>query len=214
MNRPRLFAALAAGAMVVGIAGCGIGPSMQPQPGPPALAVPAYAFGELIGGQNVRVRKAVAAGAKRLSPQEVPALVNAQHIELRRQTAGTGVEVLRSGDLLLVRMPANVAFDSGRADIRPQGQSLLGEIAWTLKTYKRSLVDVYGHSDSTGSAASNQAISQKRAQAVAAYLTAHGVAKARIATRGFAAAYPIADNATEVGRELNRRVEVKVVPLR
>ena len=77
-----------------------------------------------------------------------------------------------------------------------------------------SLVDVLGHTDSTGSEASNKALSERRAQAVAAHLKSRGVATARIATRGYGASFPIADNATEQGRATNRRVEIKVVPLR
>jgi outer membrane protein OmpA-like peptidoglycan-associated protein len=218
MGRFRSMAAVAFGGSLFAIAGCGGGPPpmapMGPPMAPPQAQVPPYVYGDVIGGSAARVKKAVAAGAKRLAPQQVPAYVNAQEMEFRRQTAGTGVDVLRSGNVLLVRLPASVAFQVGRADIGPQGQSLVGEIAWTLKTHKQSLVDVLGHTDSTGSAASNEALSQRRAQAVAAYLSAHGVSPARVAIKGYGASQPIADNGTESGRALNRRVEVKVVPLR
>ena len=133
---------------------------------------------------------------------------------IRRQTAGTGVDVIRSGELLLLRLPASGTFDVGSSEIKPQAVSTVAEIGLTLKKFNQSLVDVLGHSDSTGTAASNQVLSQKRAESVAKQLRAKGVSAARIATKGYAAAYPISDNVTEAGRALNRRVEIKVVPLR
>ena len=96
--------------------------------------------------------------------------------------------------------------------VRPGGVG--DEARGVLALRGRSLVDVLGHSDSTGTAASNQVLSQKRAESVAKQLRAKGVSAARIATKGYAAAYPISDNVTEAGRALNRRVEIKVVPLR
>ncbi|MGI8932122.1 MAG: OmpA family protein, partial [Sphingomicrobium sp.] len=127
---------------------------------------------------------------------------------------GTGVDVLRSGELLLLRLPASGTFDVGSADIKPQAMSTVAEIGLTLKTFNQSLIDVLGHTDSTGTPASNQALSQKRAESVAKQLRARGVSAARIATRGYAASQPIADNSSDDGRAMNRRVEIKLVPLR
>lgn len=219
MRRFRTLEALAVGGALAMTAGCGLGPFAPPPPPPPAPrvivpVVPAYVHAELIGGRAARVKKARAAGIKPLTGVAAWDYVNRQEIELRRQTAGTGVDVLRSGELLLLRLPASGTFDVGSSEIKPQALSTVAEIGLTLKKFNQSLVDVLGHTDSTGTPASNKALSQKRAESVARQLRARGVSAARIATRGYGSIHPIADNVSETGRALNRRVEIKVLPLR
>ena len=213
MRRLRTAAGLAISGALLVTAGCA---PMGPPPLPPVIGpvAPAYMHADVIGGRAARVKKARAAGAKLLSPAAVYDYVHRQEVELRRQTAGTGVEVIRSGEVLLLRLPASGTFDVGRSDIRPQAVSTVNEIGLILKRFNQSLVDVLGHTDATGTAASNVALSQRRAQSVAAQLRAKGVSSARTATRGYGAAHPIADNGTEIGRATNRRVEIKLVPLR
>ena len=82
-----------------------------------------------------------------------------------------------------------------------------------LTQYEQTYVDVYGHTDSSGSDAYNQGLSERRAAAVADYLSSHGVQSARLGTRGFGETQPVASNATEDGRAANRRVEIKIVPV-
>ena len=149
-----------------------------------------------------------------ISPVAVSDYVGQQELDLRRESAGTGVDVIRSGDQLFVRLPSSGTFNVGRSEVSQQAVSTLGEIGLTLKKYNRSLVDVLGHTDSTGTESVNKTLSEKRAQAVAAMLRSRGVAGARIATRGYGASQPIGDNRTDTGRALNRRVEIKIVPLR
>lgn len=213
------LAALAIGGSALAIAGCSIVPGGPPPPPPPPMAapapvVPAYVLGDVIGGRAARVRKARAAGLRPLTPASAFDYVARQEVELRRQTAGTGVDVIRAGDVILLRLPASQTFDVGKAEIRPQALSTLTEIGLTLKRFNQSLVDVLGHTDSTGNPAANQALSERRAQAVAAHLRGRGVVAGRIATRGYAASQPIASEANESGRALNRRVEIKLTPLR
>jgi len=218
MRRFRTLAALVIGGPLLATAGCRNifepAPIVVPAPAVVVPVVPAYVYADVIGGRAARVKKARAAGLRLLGPAAVNDYVNRQELELRRETAGTGVEVIRSGELLLLRLPASGTFDVGRADIRPQAASTLAEIGLTLRNYKQSLVDVLGHTDSTGTPASNQALSLRRAQSVAKQLGSRGVVAARVATRGFGASQPISDNATDAGRALNRRVEIKLVPLR
>ena len=216
MRHVRSLSLFALGGLVALTAACGGGPPPYGSPGPMQVGavIPAYVSGDVIGGYAVRAKKARAAGLKVVAAQDVMNYVGKQELELRQQTAGTGVDVIRAGDILLMRLPAALTFGSGSAEISPQAASTLNEIAVTLKTSNRSLVDVLGHTDSTGTDASNKALSERRAQTVAAHLKSRGVASARIATRGYGPAYPIADNATEQGRATNRRVEIKVVPLR
>jgi outer membrane protein OmpA-like peptidoglycan-associated protein len=86
-------------------------------------------------------------------------------------------------------------------------------VAQSLNQYPDSLIDVYGHTDSTGSDAYNQALSERRARAVADYLTSRGVSYSRIRSQGFGETQPVASNDTEAGRSANRRVEIKIVPI-
>ena len=215
--RLRTSVALVIGAAMTMTAGCSLPLGPPPMPAVPPVVgpiAPAYMHAELIGGRAARVKKARAAGARLLTAPAVYDYVNRQEAELRTQTAGTGVEVIRSGDVLLLRLPASGTFDVGRSEIRPQAVSTVNEIGLILKRFNQSLVDVLGHTDASGTAASNNALSLKRAQSVAAQIRARGVSAARIGTRGYGSAHPIADNGTEIGRATNRRVEIKVVPLR
>ena len=100
-------------------------------------------------------------------------------------------------------------------DIQPQFQSTLNEVASTLATYNQTYIDIYGHTDSTGSDAYNQTLSERRAESVASYLASRGVVRARMATRGFGESQLLVNPETsEADRAANRRVEIKVVPLR
>ena len=172
-----------------------------------------YLAGDVIGGRNDRTAKIIGAGVGALAGGAVGAYMDRQEAELRRQTAGTGVDVIRSGDDLILRMPSGITFPVDSYAIQPQFQQTLNEVARTLGTYNQTYIDVLGHTDSTGSDAYNQTLSVNRAQSVADYLSARGVARARIGVRGFGETQPIATNATEAGRAQNRRVEIKVVPV-
>jgi outer membrane protein OmpA-like peptidoglycan-associated protein len=156
-----------------------------------------------------------AAGIRPLSPAAAPDYLGALDSELRRQTAGIGVDVVRLPDGILVRIPAAFTFEAGSAEVRPQFDATLLEIARTVKTSNQSYVDVLAHTDTTGTPAGNQALSEKRASAVASYLARHGVAKARIASRGLGETAPLyALDTTETQRAANRRVEIRLVPFR
>ena len=172
-----------------------------------------YLLGDVIGGRGDRTERILGAGIGAIAGGAVGAYMDRQEADLRRQTAGTGVDVIRQGDELLLRMPAGITFDFDSYAIKPQFQATLNEVAQTLSAYPSTMIDVLGHTDSVGTDAYNQNLSEQRANAVAAYLRAHGVNPARIATQGFGESRPIASNDTEAGRAANRRVAIKVVPV-
>jgi len=173
-----------------------------------------YLLGDVVGGRNDRAERIVGAGIGAIAGGAIGNYMDRQEAELRRETAGTGVSVIRQGDELLLRMPAGVTFDFNSYAIRPEFRATLDEVAQTLASYPQTYVDVLGHTDSIGSDAYNQTLSEQRAQSVASYLTARGINPARIATRGYGETMPIASNETEAGRAQNRRVEIKIVPVR
>lgn len=176
-------------------------------------ALSGYLLGDVVGGSHDRNAKVIGMGVGALAGGAVGYYMDRQEAELRRQTAGTGVDVYRNGDELVLRMPSGITFQVDHSDIQPQFQSTLNQVAQTLASYNQTYIDVLGHTDATGSDAYNQALSERRAQSVANYLSARGVAGARIGIRGYGESQPIASNDTEVGRAENRRVEIKVVPV-
>jgi len=176
-------------------------------------AVGGYLLGDLVGGDHDRNAKVIGAGIGAIAGGAVGNYMDRQEAELRRQTAGTGVDVIRAGDELILRMPAGITFPVDSYALQPGVQGTLNEVARTLASYNQTYIDVLGHTDSTGSDAYNQALSERRAQSVADYLASHGVARARMGIRGYGEAQPIATNDTEAGRAQNRRVEIKVVPV-
>lgn len=169
-------------------------------------------LGGLLGGGTGRI---IGAGIGGIAGGAIGYEKDKQIRELREQTAGSGVVVSSAdnGQSILLTMPSNVTFDTDSYVLAPQFRSTLDKIAQTLNAHPDSLIDVYGHTDSTGSAPLNQALSENRARTVANYLSTQGVNPARIRSQGFGATMPVADNATPEGRARNRRVEIKIVPV-
>lgn len=215
----RPLAAVALSCSLAALSACAIN-APPPPPVPPAdfvaLGVTApYLSGPVINGQRARAARMRAAKIRPLSPAEVPAYLAELDSELRRQTAGIGLDVLRVGDGIVIRIPAALTFDTGSSAVKPQFDATLLEIARTVKTRSRTYVDVYAHTDTSGTAHANQALSDKRAAAVATYLASHGVAKARIASRGLGESAPLYNpDDTPTKQAANRRVEIRLAPFR
>jgi outer membrane protein OmpA-like peptidoglycan-associated protein len=128
---------------------------------------------------------------------------------LEQSTRGTGVEVSRTADnQLKVNVPNDISFDTGSAAIRPQLRGVLDPFAASLRDDPNTRITVIGHTDNTGSDATNNALSLERAQSVRDYIVDRGVAPARVETAGRGEREPVADNATDAGRARNRRVEI------
>lgn len=114
---------------------------------------------------------------------------------------------------LKIDVSNEVSFDFDSANLKPAFLPTLDKVAAVLQRYDRSIVHVIGHTDSTGSEAYNQQLSERRARSVADYLSAHGVSYQRLRTEGRGELEPRATNATEAGRQLNRRVEILIKPV-
>lgn len=169
------------------------------------------AAGTLFGG-NDRRNALIGAGVGLLAGAAVGQYLDRQQRDLEQSLAGTGAQVQRQGDALLVNLPASLTFAVDSATIRPEFYGALDNVSTTLNRYPQSYVDIVGHTDSTGSDAYNQQLSERRAGSVANYFRSRGVTPARIAAFGVGETQPIASNATAEGRAANRRVEVKIVP--
>lgn len=161
-----------------------------------------------------RQRAMVGAGVGGLAGGSIGAYQDRQEAELRRQTAGTGIDVVREGDVIKLNLPDGVTFDFGKADLKPQFYPALNNVARTLADYNQTIVEVTGHTDSIGSEAVNQRLSEQRAASVSNYLIGQGLVRERFEVVGMGKRYPVASNDTETGRALNRRVEVRVIPLK
>jgi len=120
-----------------------------------------------------------------------------------------GIDVVEMPDgSLKVNIPSNVSFDTGKAVLKPALLPVLDSVANSLVQHPELRLKAVGHTDSTGTDAINQPLSENRAKAVTSYVATRGVAAGRMAIEGRAARDPIADNNTAQGREQNRRVEV------
>jgi outer membrane protein OmpA-like peptidoglycan-associated protein len=171
--------------------------------------------GMAVGGSRNAQRNAVliGAGLGALTGGAIGATMDKNEADLRAQLQGTGVSVTRVGDQVVLNMPSDITFDVDRDAIKPSFRQTLNSVAIVLNRYQRTVVDVFGNTDSTGSDAHNQDLSQRRALAVANYLSQQGVDSRRFAVTGFGSTRPIATNSTAEGRALNRRVEIQLSPL-
>lgn len=169
-------------------------------------------IGALTGRDRAK-NAAIGAGAGALAGGAVGAYMDVQEAKLRKQLEGTGVSVTREGDNILLNMPGNITFGVDRSEVRADFYPVLNSVVLVLEEYKKTLVEVTGHTDNTGADAYNQTLSERRAQSVGQYLVAQGIMPARVVTKGFGERFPIASNDNEAGRQQNRRVELRLIPL-
>jgi outer membrane protein OmpA-like peptidoglycan-associated protein len=139
--------------------------------------------------------------------------MDSQEAKLRKQLRGTGVSVVRDGDNINLVMPGNVTFPSDGRELKSDFYAVLDSVALVLEEFEKTIIVVAGYTDSQGSDAYNQKLSEDRARSVANYLMAKKITPARFETVGFGEKNPIADNSTADGRALNRRVELTLLPI-
>ncbi|MEO0345280.1 MAG: OmpA family protein [Pseudomonadota bacterium] len=170
----------------------------------------------LISGDDAverRQRALIGAGVGALAGGAIGGYMDRQEAELRAQLESSGVSVTRIGDQITLNMPGNVTFASDSSNINPAFYEVLGSVSVVLQKYQSTVIEVAGHTDSDGSVEYNQALSERRAESVAAYLRGQQVMGQRIITLGQGELRPVASNATATGKQANRRVELTLVPV-
>ena len=170
----------------------------------------------LISGDDAVERRQhalIGAGIGALAGGAVGAYQDRQEAELRAELEGTGVSVHRDGDYITLNMPGNVTFATDSSDLSPGFFDVLNSVGKVLGEFDQTVVEVAGHTDSTGSDAYNQGLSERRAASVVTYLQGQGVISQRLITVGMGESRPVSDNSSAGGRQANRRVEITMVPV-
>jgi len=171
----------------------------------------------MISGRDAKQRRQralVGAGVGALAGGAVGGYMDKQENELRQLMRDSGVTVTRKGEDIVLNMPGNITFRTGSADLNAQFFKVLDGVAQVARKYDKTIIEIAGHTDNVGDANFNKQLSQRRASAVAQYLTSKGVSEPRIMTAAGGEEHPIASNSTEQGRAANRRVEVTLAPLK
>jgi outer membrane protein OmpA-like peptidoglycan-associated protein len=218
MKRRRIFVSSLCAVSLLSLSACVTDPNTGQQKvsrtalGAGGGALVGLLLGGLIGGGTGRI---IGAGIGGIAGGAVGYTMDKQIKQLREQTAGSGVDVspTDNGAAILVNLPNGVTFDTDSTLVKPAFRDTLDRVAQSMVQYPDSLIDVYGHTDSTGSDAYNQTLSENRARAVADYLVSRGVSSQRVRSQGYGESQPVASNNTEEGRSANRRVEIKIVPV-
>jgi outer membrane protein OmpA-like peptidoglycan-associated protein len=172
-----------------------------------------------IGAQRAKEVMEIKAGEEKLSEEKLKlaamqAKLQALEQEKAMLTAAGKIPKVtaKSGDKSIVMTILNIHLFTSANDLSPAGKEILDNIANYLKTYPENQVVARGHADSTGKQGANQALSEKRAQKVREYLVAYqNIAPGRITAEGIGSAQPVATNASEAGRAINRRVELTIL---
>ena len=165
------------------------------------------------GRQNTREGLIVGAAVGALAGAAYGEYLDKQEAALRNQL-GSNVQIINTGDRLIVIMPQDILFATDSATLRPDLTSDLVAVARSLNQFPRSTVQVVGHTDNTGAAAYNQQLSARRANSVAGILINNGVSSGRVQAFGRGEDQPRASNLTADGRQQNRRVEIVILPTR
>ena len=163
-------------------------------------------------GEQGRRNALIGAGVGALAGGAVGNYMDRQQRAMEAELSGTGVGVARQGDNLVLRMPSDVTFAVNPSNIEPRCDAPRADVANVLRQYDQSMVDIIGHTDSSGGDVINQPLSERRAVSVADALIRNGVQRERLYVAGNSARTPVASNATPEGRAQNRRVEVLIRP--
>lgn len=189
-----------------------------------AKATQGAAIGALLGGvvgalsgdgsTDRRQKALLGAGIGALGGAGLGAYMDRQEAELRKELQSTGVGVRRVGDRIDLVMPGDITFATNSATVNQGFYRTLNSVSRVLNKYQSTLIDITGHTDSTGSRTYNYELSERRAAAVAGFLQSRRVNSARFRTSGKGPDYPAASNSTAQGRQKNRRVTINLIPLR
>lgn len=170
----------------------------------------------LVSGEDAvdrRQRALIGAGVGALAGGAVGYYMDKQEAKLRAELQGTGVSVTRDGDNITLNMPGNVTFASDSSDLNPAFFNVLNSVSKVLTEFDKTVVEVAGHTDSTGTDRYNHLLAERRAGSVAQYLQAQSINSQRLISVGVGEGMPIADNSSDAGRQANRRVEITMVPV-
>ena len=172
-------------------------------------------IGQVIGGNTESTLWGAAIGAAigGLGGAGIGKMMDNQEKEMKEALAASeAAAVRREGNLLAVSFKGDVTFDTDSAVVQPGLYTEIDRVAGILTRYPETLIRIEGHTDSVGSEKYNLDLSFRRANSVRDLLVQRGVESSRIQTVGFGETMPVATNATEAGRRLNRRVEIKIAP--
>jgi len=178
-------------------------------------AVAGALLGAGTGSDHVARDAAIGAGIGAIGTYVWSQRMEQQKRNMEQATQGTGVQVSQTANNeLRLEIPSDISFDTGRADIRPNFRPILDRFSQSLNENFGTSVRIVGHTDSTGNDAINNPLSVNRAASTRDYLVSRGVAPQRISIDGRGSREPIADNSTDRGRAMNRRVEIFVAEAR
>ena len=166
-----------------------------------------------LAGKDEAKAALIGFGSGVLTGAAVGGYMDYQDAKLREFLQGTGVQVVRVGDEITLSMPSNITFQSDSDAMSQDFLDVMHGVSLVLAEYDRTIIEIMGHTDSTGSHDYNVDLSRRRAAAVGVHLEGKGINPIRILTEGFGEEYPVADNGTPEGRALNRRVELRLSPL-
>ena len=211
----KLFTIALLGGVLVLSTGCGASNAVRGGGiGAGAGAALGAGVGAIIGGgQGAAIGAGIGAVAGGTAGAIIGHRMDQQAAELA-DLEGANVERVeyQGNQAIRVTFEGGILFATNRHDLQPASQEALGRFAQSLLDNPDTDVKIHGHADNTGTDAINDPLSARRAESVAAFLEARGVAVDRLETAGFGSRQPVADNATAAGRALNRRVEVFIIP--
>lgn len=198
-----------------GPVGCGMGATVQTNKTMTGALIGA-GVGTVVGaaaghGHVKNVAGGAAVGA--LVGGGIGYYMDQQEASLRRDLAGSGIEMARSGDNIILTLPEGILFASGKSALTPQARQGLDRLIGPLTRFEKTTVTICGHTDNVGTRDLNQRLSTDRARSVSDYLGQRGIPPQRLSYLGLADDYPIGDNRTPAGRAMNRRVEILLKPI-
>ena len=153
-----------------------------------------------------RQRALIGAGVGALAGGAIGYYMDRQEAKLREELQGTGVSVT-------LKMAGNITFATNSSALSPAFFDVLSSVSKVLAEYEQTVVEVAGHTDSSGPEDYNRSLSERRAGSVAQYLQSQGIINERLLTIGLGESMPVADNSQSNGKQANRRVEITMVPL-